>query len=124
MARSVKPSTTVKTLCMGRARFDHILLQKFSKRVIFEPFRQWFRFQTPEMRCTLHTLHHNDLLRVELIEQGRRLCRNDQLSSLRGFFDQLCEHFQGVGMQAKFRFIDDDCRWWLGLQKGGGKADE
>src|SRR5438445_13121474 len=124
MARSVKPSTTVRTLCMGWASFDYVLLEKLSERVVLQPIRQRLCFQPAEVRRALHALDHNHFSWLKLIEQRGGLRRDDQLRPMRRFLEQLCEHFQSVGMQTEFRLINDDRGWGLGLQQRGCQTNE
>src|SRR6266567_3988131 len=109
MVRSVNPSTTVRTLCMGWACFDHVLLEKLSERVVLQPLRQWLCFQTTEMRRTLPQLVGAGVKRnirhraIEVLGGGIEcnLCRSRKCRSIHlyGFVGcgPACEYAARIG---------------------------
>lgn len=77
------------------------------------------------LRFLVH-FHHRDIADVEMIDQILALRGNNDLCVYGRILNHFCRLADGIGMQAKFRFIqNDDVGHCLGrLQKQGGQGNE
>ena len=77
------------------------------------------------LRFLVH-FHHRDIADVEMIDQILALRGNNDLCVYGRILNHFCQLADGIGMQAKFRFIqNDDVGHCLGrLQKQGGQGNE
>ena len=57
----------------------HVLLPEFTYRVVLHPPCKFLRIKAVECGASVATIHNNDLVRIEVVEQGRGLRGDDNL---------------------------------------------
>ena len=79
VACSVSPSTITTNSFTSRSSLHDILLPEFAHGIVFHPRREGLRVKPLEFGPSVLAIDDDDLLGSEVIEKGRRLCRNDDL---------------------------------------------
>src|ERR1043165_8734964 len=80
---SVSPSTWMNTLAIrilnSGSAAEFVFLPKFTKAIVFQPRRQTRRLEPGELRPAIHTVSHQDIFRLKMVQKKRRLRGDDHL---------------------------------------------
>src|SRR5699024_471753 len=101
-SRSHWPSTTTAT-CLKAITWRpcyHIFLPQFAKGIIFKPASQVLFVKPFKSAVVVFAPYHYYVFWLKIIHQCRGLGRNNQLCFFRHLLQNVCQHLDGIRVQA------------------------